>query len=67
MTRYNDTTWLAWMLVYVVVAAVALDPTVSLQPSRNLIPVRLGFSHGAAPMRKYWRIFERQATAMIVL
>jgi hypothetical protein len=56
VTRNNDSTGLTRMFEYVVVAAVALDPTVSPQPCGDLIPVRLGFGHGDAPMRKYWRI-----------
>jgi hypothetical protein len=44
------------MLVHVVVAAVALDPAVSRQPCRDLVPVRLGLDRGGLPMRKYWRI-----------
>ncbi|MFY9693941.1 MAG: hypothetical protein WBF24_02020 [Xanthobacteraceae bacterium] len=57
----DDPARLTWMFVHGVVAAVALNPTVSPQPRHDLVPVRLGLSHGDVPMRKYWRIFRFQS------
>ena len=44
------------MLINIVVAAVAADPAVALEPRDHLVPVGFRLRHGHPRMRKYMRI-----------
>jgi hypothetical protein len=46
VTRDNDAAGLAWMLVHIMVAAMALNPAIPLEPHCHFRSVRLRLGHG---------------------
>jgi hypothetical protein len=59
MARQNDAPGSGWVLVDIVIAAMAHLPALAHKPSRNFAPVRLKrrFLYGwPPPLRKYMRI-----------
>ena len=56
VTRHDDAPRPCGMLINIVVAAVAADPAVALEPRDHLVPVGFRLPHGHPRIRKYMRI-----------